>query len=114
MATVAPILGPHPHAGVVYVDGWHALVARSGDSRHVTDLVRSWESEEAFIQRVAVAANDCDCLVILGTDRACLDLEHEWETLYQRPHLIDVEAAAEPRPVDLLDRLRFLDGLAAG
>ncbi|HLX34815.1 MAG TPA: hypothetical protein VKR30_06170 [Candidatus Limnocylindrales bacterium] len=101
-----------PHAGAVYIDGWHALVARSTAPREVADLVRSWESEPDFVARVAHAADDCDCLVILGPGRECRDLEHAFGVLYQRPHLVDIEAAAAVRPADLLDRVRMLDGLS--
>jgi hypothetical protein len=112
MATGSTRLGPHPHAGVVYIDGWHALVTGSADPVHVTGMTRSHESEPEFVSRVARATDDCDCLVILGPDEHRLELEHEFEVLYERPHLLDVEAAAGARPVDLLDRLRFLEALA--
>jgi hypothetical protein len=114
METIPIPVGPHPRAGVVYIDGWHALVAGSGDPRHVAGLTRSHESEREFVTRVARTTADCDCLVILGPDETRLDLEHQFEILYQRPHLLDVEAAAEARPVDQLDRLRFLEALVSG
>jgi hypothetical protein len=111
MALAATPAPTHPHAGVVYIDGWHALVARSTDGHRVTDLVRTLESSADFLSRVARAADDCDCLVILGPDHACRDLEREFEVLYQRPHLFDVEAVAEARPDDVLERLRVLESL---
>jgi len=104
----------HPSVGVVYIDGVQALVAGSANPGHVTSMARSHETEPEFVSRVAHTAADCDCLVILGPDEFRLDLRREFQVLYQRPHLVEVEATATVRPVDLLDRVRLLEVLGSG
>jgi hypothetical protein len=105
--------GSGPHAAVVWVDGWHALVARSDDGRRtITEIDREAGPELDYLLRVARETSDCDRLMILGSGEARLAFEREYVTLYRRPdRLVDVEAAAATTPTDLIDRLRFLDAL---
>lgn len=111
--TLSQAVDPRRHrAGAVFVDHWHALVARSDDTRQtITDLWRDFEAEPAFLLRVARETADCDRIVILGPDTERLAFEREYVSLYQRPdRLIDDEAVATATRFDLLDRLRILEG----
>jgi hypothetical protein len=101
----------HPHAGVVYVEPWHALVARTGDRAPiVTELERARETKLEFLARVAHETTDCDRLVVMGAGTERLAFEREYVTLYQRPdRLVDDEPAAGATRFDLLDRLRMLE-----
>jgi len=106
---------PHPantHAAVVWVDGWHALVARSdAGQRTITEVDREADAELEYLHNIARATHDCERLMILGPDPARLAFEREYVALYQRPdRLIETEAAAPTTERDLLGRLRFLDG----
>jgi hypothetical protein len=99
------------HAGVVYVEPWFAMVARSGASRPiVTSLERARETQAEFLARVAHETTDCDRLVVMGPGTERLAFEREYVTLYQRPdRLLDDEPAARATRFDLLDRLRILE-----
>jgi hypothetical protein len=99
------------HAGVVYVEPWFAMVARSGERAPVvTSLERARESEIEFLARVAQETTDCDRLVVMGPGNERLAFEREYVTLYQRPdRLVDDEPAAHASRFDLLDRLRMLE-----
>jgi hypothetical protein len=101
-----------PHAAVVWVDGWHALVARSDEGHQtLTEVDREADPELEYLLRIARATHDCERLMILGPDPARLAFEREYVALYQRPdRLIDMEAASPTTTRDLLGRLRFLDG----
>jgi len=101
----------HGHAGVVYVEPWYALVARSGEPAPVvTALERARETTSQFLGRVAQETTDCDRLVVMGPGNERLAFEREYVTLYQRPdRLVDDEPAAGATRFDLLDRLRMLD-----
>jgi hypothetical protein len=105
--------GSVPHAAVVWVDGWHALVARSDEGRRtITEIDREASPQLDYLLRVARETTDCDRLMILGPGDARLAFEREYVALYRRPdRLVDVEAAAATTPTDLIDRLRFLDAL---
>jgi hypothetical protein len=105
---------PGPHAAVVWVDGWHALVARSEEGRRtVTEVDREASPVLDYLLRVARETDDCDLLMILGPGDTRLAFEREYVALYRRPdRLVDVEAAATTTPTDLMDRLRFLDAQA--
>jgi hypothetical protein len=99
------------HAGVVFIDPWHAIVARSGEAKPVVlDLERYQETNSQFLLRVAQETTDCDRLVVMGPGAERLAFEREYVTLYQRPErLLDDEAAADANRFDLLDRLRVLE-----
>jgi len=101
----------HGHAGVVYVEPWYAMVARSAEPRPVvTALERSRESSAEFLGRVAHEATDCDRLIVMGPGDERLAFEREYVTIYQRPdRLVDDEPAAGATRFDLLDRLRMLE-----
>jgi len=107
----APVARPH-HAGAVFIDRWHALVARSGDrTAMVTDVQREFDSEPEFLLKVARETADCDRLVVMGPDDERLAFEREYVSLFQRPdRLLDDEAIATASRFDLLDRLRMLEG----
>jgi len=99
------------HAGVVYIEPWYAMVARSGEPKPVvTSLERARESQPEFLARVAHETTDCDRLVVMGPGNERLAFEREYVTLYQRPdRLVDDEPAAHATRYDLLDRLRVLE-----
>jgi len=102
---------PRHNAGAVFIDHWHAIVARSaGSAPTVTDLTRDLETEPEFVLRVARETADCDRLVVMGPNDERLAFEREYVSLYQRPdRLLDDEAIATATRFDLLDRLRILD-----
>lgn len=104
--------GTEPHAAVIWVDGWHAIVARNDHGRRViTEVDREADPEPLYLLRVARQADDCNRVMILGPDRTRLAFEREYVALYRRPdRLLDVEAAPSANTVELLDRLRWLDG----
>jgi hypothetical protein len=99
------------HAGAVFIDRWHAIVARSeGSAPTITDLTRELETEPEFVLRVARETADCDRLVVMGPSDERLAFEREYVSLYQRPdRLLDDEAIPIATRFDLLDRLRILD-----
>lgn len=102
-----------PHAAVIWVDGWHAIVARSEHGKRViTEVDRDADPEALYLLRVARQADDCDRVMILGPDATRLAFEREYVALYRRPdRLVDIEAAPSASTVELLDRLRWLDGV---
>lgn len=102
-----------PHAAVIWVDGWRAIVARTEHGKRViTEVDRDADPEPLYLLRVARQADDCDRVMILGPDTTRLAFEREYVALYRRPdRLVDVEAAPSANTVELLDRLRWLDGV---
>jgi hypothetical protein len=104
--------GAGPHSAVVWVDGWHALVARADHGvRTITEVDREADSVHEYLVHVARETQDCDRLMIVGSGGAPLEFEREYETLYERGRrMVDVEAAASVTSTDLFDRLRLLDG----
>ena len=111
---MAALTGPasHGHAGVVFIDPFHAMVARSGaDAPVVLALERGRDTTADFVYRVACETTDCDRLVVMGPGAERVAFAREYVGLYQRPNrLVDDEPAASASRFDLLDRLRVLDG----
>jgi hypothetical protein len=101
----------HPRSAVVWVDGWHALVARSlGGRPGVTEVDREADSEHDYLLRVARAADDCDRLMILGPGRARTAFEHEYAILFgDQRRFVDAETAPPTTARELIDRLHVLD-----
>ena len=112
MQSTALVPDSRPHAAVVWVDGWHALVARSDEGRQtLIEVDREAAPELDYLLRIARATQDCERLMIVGPDPERLAFEREYVALYKRPdRLVDVEAASAMTARDLLGRLRFLDG----
>lgn len=102
-----------PSAAVVWVDGWHALVARTDHGvRGIIEVDREADSVHEYLLHVARQAQDCDRLMIVGPGDSAVEFGREYEALYERhSRLIDVEAAASVTWTDLIDRLRLLDGV---
>ena len=101
----------HPHAAVVWVDGWHALVAHAAQGRAtITEIDREAEAEREYLLRVAREADDCDRLMILGPGSTRLAFEHEYADLFRRSdRFVDAETAAPATPRELIERLRQID-----
>lgn len=101
----------HEHAGVVFVDPWHAMIAVSGtNAPEVRTMVRGPESQLEFLGRVAHQTSDCDRLVVMGPGVDRLAFEREYVTVFQRPdRLVQDEPIVAATRFDLLDRLRVLD-----
>jgi len=102
---------PVPHAAVVWVDGWHALVARSERGRAtISEVDREADPEHDYLVRVAREARDCERLMILGPGTTREAFEREYATLYRRAdRFVDAETAPPTSGPELLDRLRLLD-----
>jgi hypothetical protein len=103
---------PGPIAAVVWIDHWHALVARRQLGRQaIVDLERAAEPEAAYVRRVAEAARDCGRLMILGPDDERLELGREYRSIHgEADSFVEVEAAPSTTFAQLLDRLRLLEG----
>jgi hypothetical protein len=101
----------HHHAAVVWVDGWHALVARAEHGQPtITEVDREAEPEHDYLVRVAREADNCDRLMILGPGTTRLAFEHEYADLYRRSdRFVDAETAAPATPRELVERLRQID-----
>lgn len=99
------------HAAVVWVDGWHALVARSEHGHPtITEVDREADPEHDYFIRVAREASDCDRLMILGPGATREAFEREYETLFHRSdRFVDAETASPASSAELLDRLRLID-----
>jgi hypothetical protein len=111
MALASSTLGA-PVAIVVWLDHWHALIARSELGRRaVIEVDRDAEPETAYLRRVAEAAHDGGRLMVLGPDDERLAFDREYETLFVRTdRFVEVEASSAIPPSELIDRLRFLEG----
>ena len=98
-------------AALVWLDHWHALVARAYASGVlVTEIDRAVETEPDFLFHVAEQAENCDRLVVMGPEASRAAFEREYVALYRRPdRLIDAGMELEPQPHELIDRLRILD-----
>lgn len=103
--------GVESHAAVIWVDGWHALVARRDHGhRTVTEVLREADPEQEYLLHVAHEADDCDRLMVLGPAAPRVAFEREYAAIYRRvDRVIEAETAASTTPAELLDRLRFLD-----
>jgi hypothetical protein len=101
----------HPNAAVIWVDGWHALVAHAEHGRPtVTEVDREADPEHDYFVRVAREADDCDRLMILGPGATRVAFEHEYAALYRRSdRFVDAETAAPASERELLERLHLLD-----
>ena len=109
MTIVPPVARTH-RAAVVWIDGWHAFVARMDHGLpRITEVDRDLSSMPDFHHRVAGEARDCDRLMILGAGGAVSAFEHEYEHLYPRSRFIEAECAAAATPAELTDRLRLLE-----
>jgi len=101
------------HAAVVWLDHWHALVARRRDdgAAVVVEIDRADERELEFFGRVARITDDCDRLMILGPGEDGLASGRDYVG-HHGGHLValDIEAAAAASPNELFDRLRLLEG----
>ena len=108
--TVPPVA-----AALIWLDRAHALVARARDGKaHITTVRRELDSEAQYLLRIAHEADDCDRLVITGSDAARVAFERGHVSVYRQPErLIDGGAEVEPGPRALADRLWLL-GLITG
>ena len=97
---------------VVWLDHWHAVIARSERGlRAVVRVDRDIEPETTYLRRVVEASHDGRRLIVLGPDDERLAFDRLYESLYERPdRFVEVEAAAAVSSSELLDRLRLLDG----
>lgn len=109
--SVEPSGAPRP-AAVVWLDRWHAFVARREEGRwSIVEVGRDGDSEPAYLHRLAVVVSDCTRVMILGPDDDRLAFDHEYESLYERSdRFVEVEACPWPTSSGLLDRLRLLEG----
>jgi len=100
-----------PHAAVIWVDTWHALIAHSDHGRPtVTEVDRVAEPQHDYFERVAREAEDCDRLMLLGPATTWQAFELEYESLYGRPdRFVEAETAAPTTPRELVERLRLLE-----
>jgi hypothetical protein len=100
------------HAAVVWLDPWHALVARRDHGvAAIVDLVRDAEPEPAFLDRVADLTDDCDRVMILGPSNDRLTRERDVVVHHHRDIVaLDIEARASASLTELFDRLRLLEG----
>ncbi len=100
-----------PHAAVVWVDGWHALVAHT-EHGHATiaEVDREADPVHEYLVRVVREAADCDRLMILGPERSIRAFEDEYAAVYRRrDRFVDAETAASTTPRELVERLRQLE-----
>jgi hypothetical protein len=106
-----PGTGAEHAAAVVWLDRYHALVARAyAGHAAITEVDRDLDPEPVYMHRVLDEAADCDRLVVMGNDAARISFEREYVALYRRPdRLIDVGRLDTPRESDLVDQLRMLD-----
>jgi len=103
----------HPaHAAVVWLDHWHALVARrDGDAAAIVDVDRGVESEWEYLVRVVQVTDDCDRVMILGPGDDRLKFGREFVAHHDRDLVaLDIEASVGASPAELFDRLRLLEG----
>lgn len=100
------------HAAVVWLDHWHALVARrDAGTTAVVDVDRGVATDQEFLDEVARLTDDCDRLMILGPGKDRILFGSEY-TARHGPHevVVDIEASVSASPFELYDRLRLLEG----
>lgn len=102
---------PQP-AVVVWLDHWHAFIARREEGRRsIVEVGRDADPEPAYLRRVAEIARDCPRVMILGPDEDRDAFDREYESLYERSdRFVELEACPWPSSAGLLDRLRLLEG----
>ena len=109
--SVMPYPVPAPVAVVVWLDHWHAFIARrSHGPNAIVEVARDAEPEARYLRRVAEVASDCRRVMILGPDDDRVAFDREYESLYERSdRFVEVEACPWPTSSGLLDRLRLLE-----
>jgi hypothetical protein len=103
----------HPaHAAVVWLDHWHALVARRDHgAAAIVDIDRDGAPEWEYLVRVARVTDDCDRVMILGPGDDRLAFGREFVAHHEREAVaLDIEASIATSPTELFDRLRLLEG----
>lgn len=101
-----------PHAAIVWLDHWHALVARRDDgTAAVVDVDRGAATEQDFLDEVTRLTDDCDRLMILGPGSSRATFAETYVHRHGRDLVsVDVEASVSASPSELFDRLRLLEG----
>jgi hypothetical protein len=104
-----------PPAVVVWLDHWHAFVARRAEGRcAIVEVGRDADPDADYLSRIAEVAGDCPRVMILGPDRDMLAFDQDYEARYAREdRFIDLEACPWPTSAGLLDRLRLLEDSVA-
>ena len=107
-----PTVAQPPHAAVVWLDHWHALVARRDHgATAIVDVDRGTQSEGEYLVRVARMTDDCDRVMVLGPGDDRLAFGREYVADHgRRVVALDVEASVSASPAELFDRLRLLEG----
>jgi spermidine synthase len=103
----------HPaHAAVVWLDRWHAFVARRDQgAAAIVDVERGDQSEGEYLVRVARMTDDCDRVMILGPGDDRLAFGREYVAHHPREVVaLDIETSVSASPAELFDRLRLLEG----
>lgn len=110
MATLVPAHA-QPRAAVVWIDGWHALIAQAQSGRAtIREIDRDAEPEHDYFVRVAHTADDCDRLMIVGPGTTRLAFEREYASLYRRPdRFVDAETAPLATERELIERLHQIE-----
>ena len=105
-------LAHRAHAAVVWLDHWHAFVARRDHgAAAIIDVDRGVESEGEYLVRVARITDDCDRVMILGPDDDRLAFGREYVAHHPREAVaLDIEASLSASRAELFDRLRLLEG----
>jgi hypothetical protein len=96
--------------GVVFIEPWHATIARSGaHGPVVASLRRRHETRGQFLGRVAHEVQACQRLAVLGSGPDRLAFEREYVQLTHRPDvLVRDERAIEPEAADLISTLNAI------
>jgi hypothetical protein len=114
------IATPHPatasptgtvRAAVVWIDRRRAAIAllERGGALKRQDIVRGFESELEYLDRIVQAVDDRDRLLILGPDSTRSWLERIYVTRYPSVrHLVDVEPQRDLGSEDLVRQLHEL------
>ena len=107
-----PTLAHPAPAAVVWLDHWHALVARRDHgAAAIVDVDRGGESDDDYLVHVARVTDDCDRVMILGPGKERLAFGREYVERHGRGVVaLDIEASVSASPAELFDRLRLLEG----